>query len=56
MSHIPAYKEVYSKLKEELKEGIYPAGSQPNPNWKEFFMSVALRSAKLSVFYPWKDM
>ena len=27
MSHIPAYKEVYSKLKEELKEGIYPAGS-----------------------------
>lgn len=58
MSHIPAYKEVYSKLKEELKEGIYPAGSllPTESELEKFFMSVALRSAKLSVFYPWKDM
>ena len=57
MSHIPAYKEVYSKLKEELKEGIYPAGSLlPTESELEKIFHVALRSAKLSVFYPWKDM
>ena len=56
MSHIPAYKEVYSKLKEELKEGIYPAGSLlPTESELEKIFHVS-RSARLSVFYPWKDM
>ena len=48
----------FKKLKKNLKKAsiLLEACCQPNPNWKKFFMSVALRSAKLSVFYPWKDM